>query len=109
MTKPTVTTADLRAYFNADPKRLAALSPEARKTVEKDSEGRSPKGRVHPEARALHNQRRKVQYVEGATATAKAAQRDAAKALRASAAAAGVTVGKRGPLPKAALAAVNKG
>lgn len=105
MSKPTVTAGDVRAYFNADPKRLASLSPEARKTVE-SVEGKFPRGRLSPEAVALHNKRRKVAYVSGATGAAvkaakaaKAAQRDALRE-------AGVEVNKRGPLSKAALAAL---
>ena len=103
MTKPTVTARDLRTYFNADPKRLDRLSPEARKTVEA-VEGKFPKGRVSPEAIADHNRHRKVQYVSGASQAASASAREAAQARRAAAAEAGFTVGTRGPLPKAFLA-----
>lgn len=99
MSKPTVTASDLRAFYNADPKRLARLSDAARKTVEA-VDGRLPKGRVHPEARKDHNARRKVQYVEGATKAAKAQAKAEAVAAREALRASGVEVGKRGPLPK---------
>ena len=105
MSKPTVTAAALRTFINADPKRLAALSPAARKTVEA-VDGKFPKGRIHKEAVAFHNKRRKVQYVTGATKEAVAAAKDEAKGAREAAAQAGVTVGKRGPLSKAAKAAL---
>lgn len=107
MSKPTVTAAALRNFFNADAKRLAGLSPEARKTVEFDSEGRAPKGRIHAEAVKVHNQRRKVQYVTGATKEAVTISKESAKSAREAAAKAGVTVGKRGPLSKAAKAALS--
>lgn len=106
MSKPTVTAAALRSFFNADAKRLATLSPAARKTVEFDSEGRAPKGRIHAEAVKVHNQRRKVQYVTGTTKEATNTAKAEAKAAREAALAAGVTVGKRGPLSKAAKAAL---
>jgi len=106
MSKNTVTAADLRAYFNADAKRLAALSPEARKTVEYNAEGKAPRGRIHAEAVKVHNQRRKVQYVTGATKAAVAAQKEQAQKHRADAKAAGLPVGTRGPLSNAAKAKV---
>jgi hypothetical protein len=99
MSKPTVTAASLRAYFRADPKRVARLSAEAQVTV---AEG--ARGKVHPEAVKVHNRFRKVQYVQGASKDATAQAHEAAKALRAEAAAAGFPVGKRGPLPKGFLA-----
>ena len=95
-TVTTVTAAEARAFLR-EPKRFAALSAEAQATV---AEG--AKGRLHPEAVALHNRRRRTrQYVTGATKDASAA----AKALRAEAEAVakrnGLTVGKRGPIPTA--------
>jgi hypothetical protein len=95
MSKPTVTAAELRAFFNADPKRLARLSEAAQRTVREGA-----RGRVHPEAIAVHNKRRKVQYVAGATTAAKAEARAAAQAQREALRAQGVAVGKRGPLPR---------
>lgn len=93
MTK-TVTAAEVRNFFREDAKRLDALSPAARVTV---AEG--ARGRLHPEAVKVHNTRRRTrQYVLGASKDAVAAQRG----LRAAAAEAGVSVGKRGPLSKAA-------
>jgi hypothetical protein len=106
MSKPTVTAADVRAYFNADPKRLAALSDKARATVEFNAEGKAPRGRLHAEAVKVHNQRRKVQYVTGATKAAVAEQKATAKAHREQAKAAGLPVGSRGPLSNAAKAKV---
>lgn len=102
MSKNTVTAADLRAYFNADPKRLALLDTDARKTVEFNAEGKAPRGRIHAQAVKVHNQRRKVQYVTGATKAAVASQKEQAKKHREQAKAAGLTVGARGPLSNAA-------
>lgn len=107
MSKPTVTAAALRSFFNADPKRLASLSDNARKTVQFDSEGRAPKGRIHAEAVKVHNQRRKVQYLTGATKEAVEVAKGEAKSARETAAKAGVPVGKRGPLSKAAKATLS--
>ena len=45
-----VTAAQVRAYYNADPKRMARLSEAAQRTVRYDAEGRAPKGRLHPDA-----------------------------------------------------------
>jgi hypothetical protein len=102
----TVTAGNLRDYFNADAKRLALLSPEARKTVEA-VDGKNPRGRVHAEAVKVHNSRRPTrQYVTGSTKVATAESKAAAAALREQAAKAGHTVGKRGPLPKEFLATV---
>lgn len=99
MNKPTVTAAAVRSFYNADPKRLARLSDEARRTVLL-VDGKAPKGRLHPEVIEDHNKRRKVQYVTGATKAAQAKAKAEATALRDQAAAAGFK-GKRGPLPKA--------
>jgi hypothetical protein len=102
MSKTLVSATDLREYFNADPKRLAKLSERARKSVER-VDGRFPKGRVNPEAIKVHNKNRKtVEYRPGATAELRDQAKADAKALRESLAAAGVQVGTRGPLPKAA-------
>ena len=102
MTK-TVTAADVRAYFNADPKRLAALmdtEPKAVKTVQYDEDGKAPRGRLHPAAVAMHNKRRKVQYVSGATKEAQATAKAARLAQRVAAFDKGMAVGARGPLSK---------
>jgi hypothetical protein len=100
--KRTVTAAEVREFFNSKPERMNALSPEARATVERRSDGRMPRGRLSPEAADRHNKvRRGVQYVTGATGAAKAEQKAAAVALREQAAKSGYPVGKRGPLPKA--------
>lgn len=105
MSKPIVTAAAVRAFFNADPKRLAALSPEARRTVEQ-VEGKSPRGRLHPEAVAVHNKRRKVAYVTGASNAADADAKAEALTLRVKAFESGEAVGARGPLSKAAKVAL---
>lgn len=98
----TVTAADVRAFFQADAKRLAVLSPEARKTVEQGA-----RGRLHAEAVEVHNKRRRTRtYTLGASTVAAEAAKAEAAALRVAAAEAGVTVGKRGPLPKAAKQAL---
>ncbi len=94
----TVTAREVRAYFAADPKRVEALPEAARVSV---AEG--ARGRIHPAAVALHNKRRKVAYSTGATKVSVARAKVAAAALRTQAAAAGFTVGDRGPLPKAFL------
>lgn len=91
MTKPTVDTAAVRAFYRADAKRIARLSPEAQKTV---TEG--ARGRLHPEAIKDHNSRRKVQYVLGTTSAAAKAKVEA----RAELVSKGLA-GKRGPLSKA--------
>lgn len=102
----TVTAQTVRAYFNADEARLARLSDAARKTVE-FVDGKAPRGRLHADAvKAFNAKRRKTaRYESGATKRVAQEQRDAAKALRAQAIAAGVArEGSRGPLPKAFLA-----
>ena len=101
-TKTTVTTSDLRDWFNADPKRIAALPEGDRRTVVV-VDGKYPRGRVAKSAVDLHNKRRpKAQYVTGATKAANAAAEARAKAAREAAAKAGLPVGKRGPLSNAA-------
>lgn len=101
------TTAHLRAWVAADPKRLASLSEAARKTIVGDK----VRGRVHPEGRALYNKGLKGDkvYVEGATKSQNVAAKKAAANLREQARSAGFEVAKRGPLPKAFLASLDKG
>lgn len=95
----TVTAAEFRSYYNADPKRLARLSPGARKTVEYNAQGQAPKGRISPEA--IAKARGKVAaYKPGNTASVAKDKAEANAAARAKAAQAGFT-GKRGPLPLA--------
>lgn len=95
----TVTAAAVREFFRADDKRMAALSPEARKSVEVGA-----RGSLHAEAVAVHNKRRRsAQYTKGATKAVAAKQRTEAAALRAKAREAGFPVGARGRLPKAFL------
>ena len=93
----TVTAAALRSYYNADPKRMARLSPKARKTVEYNEKGQAPKGRVSPEAIAKARGSVKA-YKPGNTAEVAAKRAEVNAAARAKAAQAGYT-GKRGPLP----------
>jgi hypothetical protein len=106
MSKTLVSATAVREYFNADPKRLSKLSDKARKTVEK-VDGRFPKGRLSPEAIKYHNKNRKgVEYAPGATARLRDEAKAEAKRLREAAAEAGVAVGGRGPLSKAAREAL---
>lgn len=94
-----VTAAAVREFFRADEKRMAALSPEARKTV---AEG--ARGSLHTEAVEVHNKRRRsAQYVPGNSKAAVSKAKADASALREQARQAGFTVGKRGRLPKAFL------
>ena len=98
----TVTAADVRDFYRADEKRMARLSPEAQATVREGA-----KGRLHAEAVEDHNKRRRTRrYTLGASTVAASAAKAEAAALRVAAAEAGVTVGKRGPLPKAAKQAL---
>lgn len=86
-----ISTAEVRAWYQADEKRINALSEKAQVTVRKGA-----RGRLHPEAVTLHNKRRRsVNYAEGLSGK----QMRAAKALRAELVAQG-KAGKRGPLPK---------
>lgn len=91
--------SDLRSFYRANPARLAKLSEAAQATVREGS-----RGRLHREAIADYNRGRKPerQYVLGATRRAKTAREAQRNSLRE----AGVTVGKRGPLSKAALASL---
>lgn len=98
-TARTVTTREVRDFYQAKPERMARLSPEARKTVEPGA-----RGSLHPEVIADHNRvRRTVTYTPGATKVAAAESKARAKALRDAAQAAGFQVGRRGRLPKAFL------
>lgn len=99
----TVTASDVRVYFQKDAKRLSALSDQAAHTVQPGA-----RGQVHPDAiKAFNAKRRKdSRYVRGASGIARTVAKSQAEAARKAAAEAGVTVGKRGPLSKAALAAL---
>lgn len=100
MSKQSVTAAQVREFYRADEKRLARLSDEARLTVLPGA-----RGRLHPEVEQDHNSRRRnAVYVLGQTKAVSAQAKADAATLRAEAAKAGFTVGKRGPLPKAFLA-----
>ena len=92
--KTTVTAAEVRAYFTADPKRMARLSPEAQEAM---AEGR--RGRLPREAVEVHNKSRRTrQYVSGATGQAKAQAKAEAAAQREALREAGFEVGNRGRL-----------
>lgn len=96
-TSTPVVASNVRDYFRADEKRMGRLSPEAQATVKEGA-----RGRLHAQAIKEFNSKRKPhrRYALGATKVsveAKAAHREALRA-------AGVEVGKRGPLPKAAKA-----
>lgn len=93
-----VTAREVREFFRSDAKRMGRLSAEAQATVREGA-----RGRLHPQAVKEHNARRRTrQYVLGATKEAQAAK----AAQREAAAKAGIPVGKRGPLSKAAKAAL---
>lgn len=98
------TTAELRAYYQADPKRVARLSEKAAHTVKKGA-----RGRVHPEAVAKARGKVAAYKVGNSKSVAQAAH-DEAKGIREAARKAGLTVGERGPLPAAvkALSATSK-
>lgn len=86
------TASDLRAFFRANPERVAKFKSEAAaKTI---AEG--ARGRLHPEVIAAYNKGRKPerQYVLGVGSVVKAE----AATLRAQVVAAGG--GKRGPIAK---------
>lgn len=92
-----ITASTVRTYFRAEAKRMDRLSPEAQATVQ-----RGARGRLHPQAIKEFNAKRPAhrRYVLGAT-KAEVARREAERdSLRK----AGVPVGERGPLPKAAKA-----
>lgn len=96
------TAAQVRAFYNdaaKGAKRTASLDNPA-------SVLPGSRGRLSPEAIAGYNKGKPAarHYVTGTTKAAIAQAKGEAVALRAKAAAAGVTVGKRGPLPKSFLA-----
>ena len=98
MSKSTVTAADVREYFRADEKRMSALSEQAQRTVQAGA-----RGKVSPEAIKKFNVKRRKdrRYVVGASSAVKAQ----AKAQRSALIEQGLA-GKRGPLSKAAKAAL---
>jgi hypothetical protein len=98
------TAAALRAYYQADPKRIARLSEKAAHTVRKGA-----RGHVHPEAVAKARGAVKA-YAVGNSKKVSQAAHDEAKSIREAARQAGLTVGERGPLPAAvkALASTSK-
>lgn len=107
MSKSTVspaTAAMVRAFYN-DPAKGAARTAALTKGAQSVAPG--SRGRLHPEAIAGYNKGKPEarRYVTGTTKAAIAQAKGEAVALRAKAAAAGVEVGKRGPLPKAFLVA----
>lgn len=99
-----VTAATVRDYFRADAKRMGALSEAAQKTVTPGA-----RGLLHPEAiKAFNGKRAKNRrYAVGNTKVKAGVTAE----QRASLAEAGIPVGKRGPLSKAAKAHLrqNKG
>jgi hypothetical protein len=119
MTTIPTTAADVRNYFRTNEAALTALSAEAQATVRKGA-----RGRLHPEAREAFNANVKPskRYAEGTPKTVplsyKHVQPSGRKVtktvalpeskIRALAAAAGVPVGKRGPLSKAAMVAAGE-
>ena len=96
MSKPTA--AEVRAYFQADPKRVARLTEAEAHTVRPGA-----RGRIHPGA--LAKARGKVKgYAVGNSKEVSAQAKADALAVREAARAQGITVGQRGPLPKAVSA-----
>jgi hypothetical protein len=92
-TKPEVDTAAVRAWFQADKKRIEALPEADQHKVREGARGRLPKSAVN-----LHNKRRRVTYTEGLTGQQARADKAARQALRAELIAQGLA-GKRGPVP----------
>jgi hypothetical protein len=86
------TAADVRAYYRADEKRMARLSPEARKTVAPGA-----RGLLSPAAVKDHNRFRKVKFVPEASRDARLAATTERKATRAALVAEG-KAGLRGPV-----------
>lgn len=104
MSKSTVspaTAAMVRAFYN-DPTKGAARTASLTKGAQSVAPG--SRGRLHPEAIAGYNKGKPEarRYVTGTTKAAVSAAKAEAEALRAQALAAGLTVGKRGPLSKEA-------
>lgn len=102
MSKNTVTApvvaGTVRDYFRVDAKRMDRLSPEAQATVKPGA-----RGRLHPQAIKAFNAKRKAdrRYVLGATKVANTVKAEQRASLRAQGLA-----GERGPLSKAAKAAL---
>lgn len=96
MSKSTVTAATVRSFFRGNEKRFAALSDEAKVTVEEGA-----RGRLHPEAIKSFNKGRKNRYELGATAQVAKARKEARAALVEKGLA-----GTRGPLRKDVAAQV---
>lgn len=94
-----VTAAYLRSDLRSKPNRTKGLSDAALATI---AEG--ARGKVHPDAVRAFNKGRPAHrhYVVGATKAVTATAKAQAAAKREALAEAGVAVGKRGPLPKAA-------
>lgn len=98
MSKSIVTARTVRDTIRGNEKVMATLSPEARKTVEPGA-----RGRLHPEVVKAYNKPRRGdrRYVLGAGKVAKAkVQTDRQRAAEI-AAVQGISMPKRGPLPKA--------
>lgn len=103
MSKSTVspaTAAQVRAFYNDPTKGAARIASLTDATCVRPG----ARGRLSPEAINGYNKGKPVarRYVSGATKTAVAAQKDAAKQARDAAMTAGLPVGKRGPLSNAA-------
>lgn len=99
----TVTASNVRDYFRSNQAKFDALPEAAQRTVQPGA-----RGRLHADAVKAFNAKRAKnrRYVTGASKAVRESQQAEAKALRQSALDAGLTVGKRGPLSKAALASL---
>lgn len=102
MSKATVTAGEVRAYFRSNEKASALLSEKSRASMAEGTRGRLPADAVE-----VFNKRSRTKvYEQGSTKVLREAAKAEAAALRAAAAKAGIKVGERGPLPKAAREAL---
>lgn len=114
---------DVRSYFRSNPKAFGALGEAAQATVRPQDEGKTLRGRLHPEAIAAFNAANTEDtYVLGSTTAAKtvavkgvkftknAVRRPTVEVevaeARETLALAGIEVGARGRLPGAAVEAL---
>lgn len=102
MSKATVGAGEVRAYFRSNEKAMALLSEKSRASMSEGTRGRLPADAVE-----VFNKRSRTKvYESGATKALRDAAHAEAKAAREAAAKAGIKVGERGPLPKAAREAL---
>lgn len=92
-----VTKADIRAEFEAKPEKYAGLSPRQQNSIVSRGQAAEAAIKVYNKGRRPH-----LRYVRGNGGAAKAQT----AATRQSLVSQGIAVGQRGPLSKAALAAL---